>query len=135
MNSIPHELNGLLHYSQSLAKLLLNEQGEFHPFGAYLNKNKVITQRMFNDGDDYPLSIGLINIIKNDFDQQQILDLIGASAITYEAKITNLNYPVSVAVIVIRLNASFLNSAILCYLPYKVIDNEIEYMESWVEED
>ena len=133
MNSIPKELTDLLHYCHSLAKLLLEEQGEFYPFGAYLNNNNVITQRMFNDGDDYPLSTGLINIIKHDFDQQQMLDLIGASAITYEAKVTNVNYPSATAVIVVRMNASFLKTAILSYLPYKVINNDIEYMESWLE--
>ncbi|SEA77191.1 hypothetical protein [Pedobacter hartonius] len=133
MNSIPDELTDLLHYCHSLAKLLLEEQGEFYPFGVYLNPGNVITQRMFHDGDDFPLSTGLINIIKYDFDHQLAAGSILGAAITYEAKITNEQYRKSVQVIAVRLSNSRLQPGMFCYLPYRITDNKIEYLPSWTE--
>ena len=127
MNSIPTELNGLIHYCQSLARLLLIEQGEFYPFGVYLNAENVITQRLFPDGDDFPLSTGLINIIKYDFDQQQNAGIIKGSAIAYAARITNTYYTEPVEVIVVRLNMPGLKP-VLYYMPYRLADNEVEYL-------
>lgn len=127
MNSIPNELNGLIHYCQSLARLLLNEQGEFYPFGVYLNAENVITQRLFPDGDDFPLSSALINIIKYDFDQLQSAGIIKGSAIAYAARITNTYYTEPVEVIVLRLNMPGIKP-ILYYMPYRFVDNEVEYL-------
>lgn len=133
MTALPDELTGLLHYCHSLAKLLLDEQGEFYPFGAYLNNDHVITQRMFNDGDDFPLSTGLINIIKHDFDLQLAAGNITASAVTYEARVTNDRFTEPKEVIVVRFNAPYLKSAILYYLPFQVKDNRVEYLANWIE--
>ena len=136
MNSIPAELADLLHYCHSLAKLLFDEQGEFYPFGVYLNNEHKITQRMFNDGDDFPLSTGLISIMKNDFDLQLAAGNLIASAITYEAKVTNERYSTPAEVIAVRFNASFLKTAIVHYLPFRITaDNKVEYMASWIEEE
>jgi len=135
MNPLPAELVNLLNYSHSLADLLLNEQGEFYPFGAYLNNNNVITQRLFNDGDDFPLSNGLINIMKYDFDQQLATLDIAGSAVTYHAKITNTSYPEPTDVIIVRLNATSLNSAVLHYLSYQFNESGIVYLKSWIESE
>lgn len=131
MNPLPKELTGLLYYSHSLAKLLLTEQGEFYPFGAYLNNAGTITQRLFHDGDDFPLSTGLINIIKHDFDLQLALDNIAGSAITYAARVTNTDYSEPVDVIIVRLNSKELKSALLYYLPFRLSDDKFEYLTSW----
>lgn len=135
MNPIPEELTELVHYCHSLAKLLLDEQGEFYPFGTYLNSNKVITQRMFHDGDDFPLSTGLINIIKHDFDQQLAAEIISGAAITYEARVTNEEYPEPVNVIVVRLNTRHLNPPILLYLPFRATADKVEYLKEWTEDE
>jgi len=133
MNLLPEELQRLLDHCQSLAKLLLDEQDEFYPFGTYLNNENVITQSMFNDGDDYPLSTGLIQIIRYDFDQQLAAQLIQASAITYAARITGKTG--SREVIVVRLNGSQMASALLCYLPYQLAKGVVEYGTSWIESE
>lgn len=135
MNLIPDELADLLHYCHSLAKYLLNEQGEFYPFGVYLNSENVITQRLFNDGDDFPLSTGIINIIKYDFDHQLIAGSILGSAITYEARVTNERFTEPTEVIVVRLNKNEMERALLHYLPYRIIDNKVEYLQDWVENE
>lgn len=133
MTPLPNELADLLHYCHSLAKLLLDEQGEFYPFGAYLNNDQKITQRMFHDGDDFPLSTGLINIIKHDFDQQLAIKNIAASAIAYEARVTNEKYADGVGAIVVRFNAPYLESAILYYLPFRITDHQVDYLETWID--
>lgn len=133
MNSIPDELLPLLNYCYSLANLLLTEQGEFYPFGVYLDNEQKITQRMFNDGDDFPLSTGLINIFKHDFDQQLASKSIAASAITYEVKVTNSTYPESMDVIVVRMAAQNLAQIILYHMPYQIINSQIEYLSAWIE--
>ena len=135
MNPIPNELAGLLHYCHSLARILLEEQGEFYPFGVYLNNEHVITQRMFRDGDDYPLSTGLINIIKYDFDQQLQAGVIAASAITYAARIRNAAYAEMVDVIVVRLNSPDFESPVLHYLPYHIVDNKAKYLPVWTDKE
>lgn len=133
MNSLPDALARLLDHCQSLAKLLLDEQDEFYPFGTYLSNENVITQSMFNDGDDYPLSTGLIQIIKYDFDQQLTAQLLLASAVTYAARITGTTGLREV--IVVRLNAVQLASALLCYLPYQLVNGAVEYGSSWIESE
>lgn len=133
MNPIPAELTDLLHYCHSLAKLLLDEQGEFYPFGTYLSNENVITQRMFHDGDDFPLSTGLINIIKHDFDQQLAAGMIRGSAITYAARVTSSRYTELTDVIVVRLNQQHLKSAMLYYLPYRMAEHGLEYLPDWTE--
>lgn len=135
MNLIPDELADLLHYCHSLAKYLLNEQEEFYPFGVYLNTENVIIQRLFNDGDDFPLSTGIINIIKYDFDHQLISGSILGSAITYEARVTNERFTEPTEVIVVRLNKKGMKNALLHYLPYRIIDNKVEYLQDWVENE
>lgn len=132
MNSIPEELNGLLDHCHSLARLLLKEQGEFYPFGAYLNHAHTITQRQFNDGDDFPLSSVLINIIKHDFDLQLASDSIAGSAITYAARVTNSNFSEPVDVIIVRLNSKALKSALLYYFPFQLIDDKFDYQTGWI---
>jgi hypothetical protein len=132
MNTLPTQLAELLHYCNSLAKMLLEEQHEFYPFGTYLSNAKVITQRMFHDGDDFPLSSGLINIIRHDFDQQLATSMILASAITYAARITNSAYPEPVDVIIVRLNDRQMASPVLHYLPYQLIEGKVEYGSTWI---
>lgn len=112
--------------------MLLEEQHEFYPFGTYLSNAQVITQRMFHDGDDFPLSTGLINIIKHDFDHQLAAKMIAASAITYAARITNSAYPEPVDVIIVRLNDQQLEGAILHYLPYQLVEGNVEYGSVWI---
>lgn len=131
MNTIPKELTALLDYSHTLARLLLTEQGEFYPFGAYLSNAHTITQRQFNDGDDFPLSSVLINIIKHDFDLQLASDSIAGSAITYAARVTNSNFSEPVDVIIVRLNSKALKSALLYYFPFQLMDDKYEYLTSW----
>lgn len=132
MNTIPSQLAELLHYCNSLAKMLLEDQHEFYPFGTYLSNAGVITQRMFHDGDDFPLSSGLINIIKHDFDHQLAAEMIAASAITYAARITNSAYPEPVEVIIVRLNDQQLEGPILHYLPYQLVEGLVEYGSIWI---
>ena len=133
MKSLPDELVSLLNYSQSLANLLLEDQGEFYPFGAYINSNNVITQRLFPDGDDFPLSTALIQIIKHDFEQQLAAGIINATAITYHAKVTNERFSEATDVIIVRLNMLTLSSAILYYLPYQLTETGVEYTTGWME--
>ena len=133
MKSIPDELVSLLDYCHSLANLLLIEQGEFYPFGVYLSNDQKITQRLFHDGDDFPLSTGLINIIKHDFDRQLAIKAITASAVVYDAKVTNSSYPEAADVIVVRLASQTLDAPILYYLPYQSDEDKIEYGTGWIE--
>ena len=131
MNTISKELTALLDYSHMLARLLLTEQGEFYPFGAYLSNTNTITQRLFHDGDDFPLSTGLINIIKHDFDSQLASGSVAGTAITYAARVTNTNYTEPVDVIIVRLNSKVLKSALLYYFPFQQSEDKFEYMTSW----
>lgn len=133
MKLIPNELVSLVDYCHSLANLLLIEQGEFYPFGVYLSNEQKITQRLFHDGDDFPLSTGLINIIKHDFDQQLAIKAIAASAVVYDAKVTNESYPEAADVVVVRLASQTLDVILLYYLPYQSNEDKIEYGIGWIE--
>jgi len=133
MNALPDELARLLDYSQSLANLLLEDQGEFYPFGVYMNSSNVITQRLFNDGDDFPLSTALINIIKHDFEQLMAAGITVATAITYDGKVTNARFTEATDVIIVRLSMHNLSSAILYYLPYQLTETGVEYITGWME--
>jgi hypothetical protein len=133
MNELPDELARLLDYCQSLANLLLENQGEFYPFGVYINSNGVITQRLFNDGDDYPLSTALIKIIKHDFEQLMAAGITAATAIAYDGKVKNDRFPEPANVIIVRLIMNNLSAAIIYYLPYQLTETGVEYTTGWME--
>ena len=133
MNSIPIQVTELLNYSYSIAKSLLKEQKEFFPFGVSIDYEGNINQRLVNDGDEFPLSDVLIDIIQKDFDAKLATRSLSAYSIIYDAKARNTLYPDGIDVVVAMVKAIHDDSTEVYYLPYKNIEGEFQYFEPWGE--
>jgi len=133
MESIPIQIIELLNYSYSIAKALLLEQDEFYPFGVSIDYEGNINQRLIHDGDDFPLSNVLIDIIQRDFDDKLIHRSISAYSIIYDARIKNDIYPEGINVVVAKVKGINDDSVEVYYLPYKNIDGDLQYLEPWGE--
>jgi hypothetical protein len=133
MNSIPIQVTELLNYSYSIAKALLKEQKEFFPFGVSINYEGNIKQRLVHDGDEFPLSDVLVDVIQRDFDAKLISRSISAYSIIYDAKVTNMMYPEGIDVVVAMVKGIHDESAEMYYLPYKNIEGQLKYFEPWGE--
>lgn len=133
MDSIPIQVTELLNYSYSIAKVLLKEQKEFFPFGVSIDYEGNIKQRLVHDGDDFPLSDVLINVIQRDFDAKLVSRSLSAYSIIYDSKVRNAMYPEGIDVVVAMVKGIHYESVEVYYLPYKNIEGEFQYFEPWFE--
>jgi hypothetical protein len=133
MNSIPIQVTELLNYSYSLAKTLLETQQEFFPFGVFMDYRGNVSQRLVQDGDEYPISEVLIEHIQKDFDEQLASRNITAYSIIYNARARNEQYPEGIDVVVAKVKGIYDDSLEVYYLPYQNIEGQFEYLEPWGE--
>lgn len=133
MDSIPIQVTELLNYSYSIAKALLKEQKEFFPFGVSIDYEGNIKQRLVHDGDEFPLSERLIDVIQRDFDAQLISRSLSAYSIIYDARVRNTMYPDGIDVVVARVKGIQDDSTEMYYLPYKNIEGQLQYFDPWGE--
>ncbi|TKC04279.1 hypothetical protein [Pedobacter frigoris] len=133
MDSIPIQVTELLNYSYSLAKALLEEQKEFFPFGVSMDYEGNIKQRLVHDGDAFPLSNVLVDVIQRDFDAKLVSRSLSAYSIIYDARVRNTMYPEGIDVVVAMVKGIHDESAEVYYLPYKKIEGQLQYFEPWGE--
>jgi hypothetical protein len=81
------DLNSLFDAVLSFAKLMLNEHGEFYPFGATMSPSGEITNVGAKvKGDHHPRSQTLIDLLTEAFQQKAASGQIRAAAICYDAR-------------------------------------------------
>lgn len=134
MDPLPDTIINLLNYSYSMAKALLEEQGEFYPIGVCIDQEGKTMQRLSKDDtEDLPLANVLVDQIQSDFTNSLSAGKITAYSIVYEAIITNQQYPEPTNVLIAKFSGTATNSAGSCFLPYKINDKAVEFLEPWLE--
>jgi len=111
------------------AEKLLSEQGEFYPFGSTMNLSGEVTYTAAYDGDEYPASQTLIDLLSDIYRRQVSLKEIRAAGICYDVRIT----PSGIQDITDAFCMSLEHlswEAMNVYVPYKMLESgEIEYGE------
>lgn len=134
MDPLPDTIINLLNYSYSMAKALLEEQGEFYPIGVCIDQEGKTMQRLSKDDtEDLPLANVLVDQIQNDFTNSLSAGKITAYSIVYEATITNQQYPEPTNVLIAKFSGIDSNSAGSCFLPYKITGKAVEFLVPWLE--
>ncbi|MBB5634830.1 hypothetical protein HDE68_000715 [Pedobacter cryoconitis] len=134
MNSLPATLINLLNYSYSMAKALLEQQGEFYPIGVCIDQEGKTMQRLIGDNDNYPLASVLLDHIQTDFTAKLSSGHIVAYAIVYQAKVTSKQYTDAVNVLIAKFKSIEGEAEGVYYLPYTITDKIVQFLEPWVEQ-
>lgn len=127
-------LVNLLNYSYSMAKALLEEQGELYPIGVCIDQEGKTMQRLSKDDtEDLPIANILVDQIQHDFTNRLSAGTITAYSIVYEATVTNQQYPEPTNVLIAKFRGADINTAGTCFLPYNIKDKAVEFLEPWLE--
>jgi hypothetical protein len=133
MHPIPTPIINLINYSCSMAKALLEQQGEFYPIGVCIDQEGKTMQRLIGDNDNYPLASVLLDHIQNDFTAKLLSGNIIAYTIVYQAKVTNKQYREPVNVLIAKFKSTDTEVNGVYYLPYTIADKTVQFLEPWLE--
>lgn len=113
-------------------KLLINQGGEFYPFGAEIdNKGKLIHIGHY-DGDEFPLSQAKINELKKYFEREIQDKQIKAYAITFDCLAKKDSDSEKTDAIAIECYSSENGQRNTYYYPYKRLTvDEFEFGAPW----
>jgi hypothetical protein len=129
-----NDLNQLADYCILQAQNLLKVQAaKFYPFAAYMTYTGDVLAANIHDGGEFPLSNSSIEGMKNVLGDRLIRREIKAFAIAYNCKITNNQFPNSIDAFVTRLRHEQNADDLICYFPYRIAGNAIQYYESFCE--
>jgi len=113
-------------------KLLINQDGEFYPFGAVIDNQGKLTHIGHHDGDEFPLSQTKINELKKYFDREFTDQQIRAYAITFDCLARKDSDSEKTDAIAIECNSREIGQRTTYYYPYKRITiDELEFGEPW----
>lgn len=131
---LPDTIINLLNYSYSMAKALLEEHGELYPIGVCIDQEGKTMQRLSKDDtEDLPLASILVDQIQNDFTNRLSAGTITAYSIVYEATVTNQQYSEPTNVLIAKFSCTDTDTEGSCFLPYKITDKAVEFLEPWLE--
>ena len=113
-------------------KLLIQQNGEFYPFGAEIDKNGKLTHIAHQDGDEFPLSQTKINELKKYFEREIENENIRAYAITFDCLARRDADSEKTDAIAIECYSRDHGQRTTYYFPYKrVTEEELEFGEVW----
>jgi hypothetical protein len=132
--NIRADFNKLSAYCIPAAKHFLREQnGEFYPFGAYIDRKDEIIPSGIYDGDEFPLSDTVIRQFESVFEKWLSSGEIKAYAIAFDSRVTNDVFPDKIDAIATRMRHCDSDDTFVFYFPYKINGNDIQLFESFGE--
>jgi hypothetical protein len=132
--NIKNDFNQLADYCVSMAEYFLkNQNGEFYPFGAYIDNTGQIIPSAISNSDEFPTSEVLITKLKTVFEKRLQGAEIQAYAIAYDSVVKNASYPNKIDAVATRMAHAHSDSVFLFYFPYKLNDGKVEFFESFGE--
>ena len=109
------------------AEKMLAEYGEFYPYGAAMTLTGEVVDVSGFEGNKYPPSSEVIDLLNSAFLKQLKIDNIATTALVCDVRITLPSGKVSDAIAVNLDHHS--GYSIVVYLPYKKVSQAIEYGE------
>jgi hypothetical protein len=128
-----NDFQELINHSHDMAeKLLINQNGEFYPFGAEIDNQGKLTHIGHYDGDEFPLSQTKINELRKYFEKEIENMRIRAYAITFDCLAKRASTSEKTDAISIECYSSDNNQRITYYYPYKrVTADTLDFGEPW----
>lgn len=128
-----NDIQELINHSHDMAeKLLLQQNGEFYPFGAVINNLGELIHIGHYDGDEFPLSQTKINELRKYFTKEIENENIRAYAITYDSLAKKDEDSEKTDAIAIDCYLSESGQRTVYYYPYKRTTNEdFTFEEPW----
>jgi hypothetical protein len=123
------DLNKLLETMTPLAKRLLDEFGDFLPYGAIMKLDGAIVDCAVSGEDENPPSKELINILTQDFQQRAAKGEIRAAGICCDVRVATPEHPEKVDAIQFGLEHQN-GEAVDVFLPYDLDSSgKVQYGE------
>lgn len=121
------EIQNLLDRTLPFVKTLLKDYGEFYPLASAINLNKEVEQVLLEEDEenDFPNSTTVIEELKKLLSWRK--DEFLVIAIFYDVAVKETQTD-AIAVFVENKEE---NKAFTFYYPYKMINEEIAFLESW----
>ena len=122
-----NDIQNILDITFPFIEKLLRDYGEFYPLASFVNLKYEVEQLLLpeDEENDFPKSIGVIGEIKKELRWKR--DKCIAIAIFYDVKLKDKETD-AIAVFVEHKNEK---QAYTFYYPYKLIDNNLIFSESW----
>lgn len=112
-------------------KLLLNQEGEFYPFGSTITTNGEYKEVGFYEGDDFPISKTLINGLKQNFEKSIESGTIRSYAITFDCLAQKDENSVKTDAVAIQYYSIEDDLKATYYYPYQIAEEEVQFGEPW----
>ncbi|KFJ85699.1 MULTISPECIES: hypothetical protein [Vibrio] len=114
------------------AEKMLAEYGEFYPYGAAMTLTGDVVDVSVFEGNEYPPSTEIIDLLNSAFLKAAANREYRTTAVVYDVRITLPSGQLSDA---IAVNLDHISGySIVVYLPYKKLNQAIEYGELSVQE-
>ena len=128
-----NDFQELINHSHDMAeKLLINQDGEFYPFGAEIDNQGKLTHIGHFDGDEFPLSQTKINELKKYFEKEIKDKRIRAYAITFDSLAKRDSTSEKTDAIAIECYSRENEQRTIYYYPYKrLTEDSLDFGESW----
>ena len=118
------DLEQLISNSLDMAEGLLKElEGEFYPFGGYIDNKGAYKNVGLYEGDDFPLSETIIDQLKKYFEREIESGIIRAYAIAFDCLAKKDETSEKTDTIVIQYYSIINGQRATYYYPYKVNNN------------
>jgi len=122
-NAAREEANQLYAEAMPFAEKMLNEHGEFHPYGGVINKEGKIEFVGIYEGNEHPDPQNLVETYKNNFRDKAKAGEIRVAVIIYDAKVTKPGTQEKVDAIVAELDHRD-GYSVAVATPYTIEKNE-----------
>ena len=123
----------LINHCHDMAeKLLLEQDGEFYPFGAKINEQGEVINIAHYDGDDFPLSDVKIKQLKDYFESEIKNERIRSYAISFDCLARKDSDSEKTDAIAIECYSRVNGQRNIYYYPYKRLTvDKLEFGEPW----
>lgn len=126
LKSTKQDVEALMNEWVVFAKRMLNEHGEFHPYGAAMRSDGEIISIAGDTGEEMPPSQELIELLRNGFQQEAAKGEYKATGLFYDVRITLPSSTEKTDAIAVVLDHVDDYSVIVLH-PYKIVDEQFVF--------
>ena len=128
-----NDFQELINHSHDMAeKLLLEQNGEFYPFGAEIDMYGELTHTALYRGDEFPPSQTMLTDFREYFENKIKENNMRAYAITFDCLAKRDSDSDKTDAIAIECFSKQNGQRTTYYFPYKLVTNDnLEFGESW----
>lgn len=123
------ECDSLMNMIFPVAEQMLQESGEFHPYGAALKENGEYVCLSGYDGNDHPSSKNIIRLLKDGFILGAESGVYKATALIFDVKVTLPSEQKSDAIAVALDHRD--NYSVIVFFPYQLKNGQLSLGEAF----